>query len=79
MRFVPNLNLALLPLIVGMLKTPDKVREIVNGIICRLLKTQMLGDWPPVIVIPSHVVVPSQKYVAEKLLADQLAHGCQAI
>lgn len=79
MRFVPDLNLALLPFLIDTLKTPDKRKKIVNGVICRLLTTQMLGEWPPVIVITSQRVVPSQKHVAEKLLADQLAHGCQAI
>lgn len=79
MRFFPNLNLALLSFLIDLLKTRDKRKEVINGIICRLLTTQMLGGWPPKIVITSHIEISGRKYIAEKLLADQLAHRCQAI
>lgn len=71
MRFFPNLNLALLPFLIDMLKT-DKRKEVVNGIICRLLMTQMLGDWPPVIVLVSHI----QSFLVKNILQKSSQQTC---
>jgi len=42
--------------------------------------TQLLEGYPPIInVIASYIQIPGQEYLAEKLLADQLTHGCQTV
>lgn len=80
MRFFSKLNFDLVPFLIDKLKTPDKRKEDVNGIIYTLLMTRMLEGYPPIInVIRNYIQIPGQEYIAVKLLSDQLTHGCQTV
>lgn len=74
------MNFDLVPFLKGKLNTPDRRKGYVNRIIYRLLMTQILEGYPPIInVITSYIQIPGREYIAEKLLTDLLACGCQTV